>query len=87
MCLAIPGELTARYDRDGVRYGDVRFGAITRSVCLHAVPDVDVGEFVLVHAGFAIAKIDRGAAERALQLLEELEQLGDDETAPAEMKP
>lgn len=73
MCLAIPGEVRAVYDRDGVRYADVRFGGVTRQVCLHALPDVEVGEFVLVHVGFAIAKIDRGSAERALQLLAELD--------------
>lgn len=73
MCLAIPGEVTATYERDGVRYADVRFGGVARQVCVHAVPDVQVGEFVLVHVGFAIAKIDRDSAERALRLLAELE--------------
>jgi hydrogenase expression/formation protein HypC len=72
MCLAIPGEVVATYDRDGVRYADVRFGGVTRQVCLHALPDVHIGEFVIVHVGFAIAKIDRASAERALQLLSEL---------------
>ncbi|HVJ94312.1 MAG TPA: HypC/HybG/HupF family hydrogenase formation chaperone [Labilithrix sp.] len=72
MCLAIPGEVIAAYDRDGVRYADVRFGGIARQVCVHAVSDVEVGEFVLVHVGFAIAKMDRASAERALQLLSEL---------------
>ena len=61
------------YERDGVRYADVRFGGVARQVCLHAVADVQVGEFVLVHVGFAIAKIDRAGAERALQLLAELD--------------
>ncbi len=73
MCLAIPGEIVAAYDRDGVRYADVRFGGVARQVCLHALPDARVGEFVLVHVGFAIAKIDRASAERALQLLAELD--------------
>lgn len=71
MCLAVPGEVTATYDRDGVRYADVRFGGVQRQVCVHAVP-VEVGEFVLVHVGFAIAKLDCGSAERALRLLAEL---------------
>ncbi len=75
MCLAIPGEVIATLERDGVRYADVRFGGVTRQVCLYALPDVRVGEFVLVHVGFAIAKIDRASAERALQLLSELGEL------------
>jgi hydrogenase expression/formation protein HypC len=73
MCLAIPGEVVATYDREGIRYADVRFGGVARQVCVHAVSDVEVGEFVLVHVGFAIAKIDRASAERALHLLAELD--------------
>ena len=73
MCLAIPGEVITTYDRDGVRYADVRFGGVTREVCLHALPGAQAGDFVLVHVGFAIAKIDRAAAERAWALLAELD--------------
>lgn len=72
MCLAIPGEVIAAYDDDGVRFAEVRFGSVTREVCLHAFPDAVAGDFVLVHVGFAIAKIDRIEAERALALLAEL---------------
>lgn len=73
MCLAIPGEVLGTYDKDGVRYADVRFGGARREICLHALADVEPGDFVLAHVGFAIAKIDREAAERALELLVELE--------------
>lgn len=69
MCLAIPGEVVATYDRDGVRYAEVRFGGVSREVCIHAFPDASIGEFLLVHVGFAIAKIDRAEADRALALL------------------
>lgn len=72
MCLAVPGEIVAVYERDGVRFGEVRFGGVTREVCLHAVADASPGEFVLVHVGFAIATLDREAAERALELHAEL---------------
>jgi hydrogenase expression/formation protein HypC len=75
MCLAIPGEVLAAYDRDGVCYGEVRFGGVTREVCLHAFPDAVPGEFVLVHVGFAIARIDRAEAERSWEMLK---QLGED---------
>ena len=75
MCLAIPGEVASVEERDGIRYGAVRFGGITRDVCLHAYPDVVPGEFVLVHVGFAIAKIDRDEAARTWALLEELGEL------------
>ena len=72
MCLAVPGEVVTAFDRNGVRYAEVRFGSVSREVCLHAFPDAQPGEFVLVHVGFAIAKIDRAEAERTLKLLLEL---------------
>jgi hydrogenase expression/formation protein HypC len=80
VCLAIPGEVLSVRDMDGVRYADVRFGGIVREVCLHAFPATTPGEFVLVHVGFAIAKIDRAEAERTLELLM---QLGDSEALEA----
>jgi hydrogenase expression/formation protein HypC len=78
MCLAIPGEVVSTDDTDGVRYAEVRFGGVTRHVCIHVLPDVALGDFVLVHAGFAIAKIDRASAERALQLLADLGDASDE---------
>jgi hydrogenase expression/formation protein HypC len=72
MCLGIPGEVLEVRDERGLRHGTVRFGGITRSVCLSYVPDAAPGEFVVVHVGFAISKIDREEAERAYRVLEEL---------------
>jgi hydrogenase expression/formation protein HypC len=86
MCLAIPGEVVSTYDREDVRYASVRFGGITREVCLHAFPDTAIGEFVLVHVGFAIAKIDRVEAARAWEALVQLGELDLGE-APVEEAP
>jgi hydrogenase expression/formation protein HypC len=83
MCLAIPGEIERVRDVDGVRFGTVRFGGITREVCLQTQPDAAEGDFVLVHVGFVIAKIDREEAARAWQLLREL---GREEAARAELE-
>jgi hydrogenase expression/formation protein HypC len=76
MCLGIPGEVTEIFvdDAGGFRMGKVRFGGIVREVCLEAQPDVAVGDFVLVHVGFAIARIDRDEARRAWEVLEVLGQ-------------
>lgn len=72
MCLAIPGELIETHERDGLLFGKVRFGGIRREVCLEYVREAEVGDFVLVHVGFAIARVDRDEAERTWALLEEL---------------
>ena len=77
MCLAIPGEVLELRDEKGLRFAKVRFGGISRSVCLEYVPDVKVGEYVLVHVGFALSTIDKEEAERSYRVLEELGQTGE----------
>ncbi len=77
MCLAVPGEVVALLEKHELRFGRVRFGGVTREVCLEYVPEVTVGDFVLVHVGFAITRLDRDEAERALAALEAL---GEDPT-------
>jgi hydrogenase expression/formation protein HypC len=74
VCLGIPGEVTAVGERDGLPFGSVRFGGVTREVCLACQPDVAVGDFVLVHVGLAIARIDRAEADRAWKVLREIGQ-------------
>jgi hydrogenase expression/formation protein HypC len=71
MCLGIPGEIVAvRAPPGGVRMADVRFAGILREVCLECLPEADVGDYVLVHVGFAISRIDREEAERAYRALD-----------------
>jgi hydrogenase expression/formation protein HypC len=74
MCLGIPGEVMALTTRDGLPFADVRFGGVSREVCLACQPDVVPGDFVLVHVGLAIAKIDRQQAERAWEVLQAIGQ-------------
>jgi hydrogenase expression/formation protein HypC len=72
MCLGIPGEVLEIRDEQGLKVGKVQFGGITRDVCLACIPDIALGEFVLVHVGFAISKVDREEAARAYATLQEL---------------
>jgi hydrogenase expression/formation protein HypC len=83
MCLAIPGEITSVGERDGLRFAQVQFGGISREVCLVCVPEAAPGDFVLVHVGMAIARIDREEAARAFAVLEELGQLAEVEEPPS----
>ncbi len=75
MCLAIPGKVIETFDQNGMRMARVQFGGITREACLEYVPDTVAGEYVLVHVGFAISKVDEEEAQRTYQLLEEMDQL------------
>jgi hydrogenase expression/formation protein HypC len=72
MCLAIPGKLISSELHNGVRSGKVQFGGITREACLDFVPEAKVGDYVMVHVGFAISCVDREEAERTYQILESM---------------
>lgn len=76
MCLAIPGRITSIRDDAGLTMGDVDFGGVRRDVCLQYVADeVSVGDYVIVHVGFAIATLDEAEAQRTLDALRELNRL------------
>lgn len=75
MCLGIPGKILEFFDVRGVRMAKVQFGGIVRDACLHCVSDAQIGDYVVVHVGFAISKIDEGEAARTYKLLEEMGQL------------
>ena len=70
MCLAIPGKLLDISEDRGVRSGRVEFGGIVRTVCLDFVPEAQTGDYVVVHVGFAISRVDREEAERTFEALE-----------------
>jgi hydrogenase expression/formation protein HypC len=72
MCLAVPGRVVAVERDDGLLMAKVAFGGITRKVCLEHVPDAREGDYVLVHVGFALSRIDAAEAERVFALLSEL---------------
>lgn len=85
MCLAIPGKVLSI--EEGVsRLAKVQFGGITRTASLDLVPEAGVGDYVLVHVGFAISKIDEEEAQKTLEALEELASL-QDELGPEEALP
>ena len=85
MCLAIPGKLIEiSQDAHGVRMGKANFGGIVKAVCLEYTPEVSVGDYVLVHVGFALSKVDEEEAARTYKALEELGQLGELDTPDVE---
>jgi hydrogenase expression/formation protein HypC len=71
MCLAIPGQIQ-RIEDDELRTGTVSFAGVTKDVCLALVPEAAVGDYVIVHVGFAISKVDEQAAKESLSLIERL---------------
>ena len=77
MCLAIPGRLLDLTRENDVLMGRVEFGGMSKRVCLEHVPEAKPGDYVLVHVGFALSRIDEAEAKRIFSYLEELKQLGE----------
>lgn len=78
MCLSVPGQVLEIIDEDGFKMGKLDFSGITKKICLQYIPDIQVGEYALVHVGFAISKINEKEAAKTLKLLRELGQMQDE---------
>ncbi len=77
MCLAIPGKVVETFTNEGMHMARVQFGGVTREACLNYVPETQVGEYVLVHVGFAISRVDEEEAQRTYAALAEIDALGE----------
>ena len=82
MCLGIPGRVTETYREHDVLMGKVAFGGISKRVCLEHVPDAVVDDYVLVHVGFALSRIDEDEARQVFEFLDSMQLL--DELEPAD---
>jgi hydrogenase expression/formation protein HypC len=81
MCLGIPGQVTHIFVHDDVRMGKLNFGGIVKEVCLEYLPQIHVGDYAIVHVGFAIAQVDEASAQETLRLFREMGAL-DSELSP-----
>jgi hydrogenase expression/formation protein HypC len=77
MCLAVPGKLMSISGNDLNRTGKVSFGGVMKEVSLAYVPEAQVGDYVIVHVGFALSKVDEDEAQRVFSYLEEMGELGE----------
>lgn len=75
MCLGIPGKVIKTFRAHDVLMGKVEFGGVVKQVCLDHVPDVRVGQYVIVHVGFALSKIDEAEAQNVFDFLGKMNQL------------
>ena len=72
MCLAVPGRVESIHEDRGLRMGRVNFGGVVKEVCLAYLPELAVGDYAIVHVGFAISRIDEATAQETLRSLEEM---------------
>lgn len=75
MCLGVPGKVVAIYEANGVLMGKVDFGGVSKEVCLAYVPDIQIGEYTIIHVGFAITRLDESSAQETLKLFQEMGRL------------
>jgi hydrogenase expression/formation protein HypC len=72
MCLGVPGKIIEVYESNELKMGKIDFGGVVRESCLEYVPDANVGEYVIVHVGFAISLLSEEEAHETLELLREI---------------
>ena len=78
MCLGVPGKIIEIYEMDSVRMGKVDFGGVVKEACLDFLPEIQIGDYTIIHVGFGISQIDEEEAEKTLQMLRDLDMLADE---------
>lgn len=78
MCLGIPGKIVEIYEANGMKMGKIDFGGVTREACLEYVPEAQVGDYTLIHVGFALNLISEEEAMETLQLLNQIADLSEE---------
>jgi hydrogenase expression/formation protein HypC len=72
MCLAVPGQVESIHEEHGMRMGRVNFGGVVKEICLAYLPEIAVGDYAIVHVGFAISRIDEASAQATLRTFADL---------------
>ena len=78
MCLGIPGKIIEVYKIEGVRMGRIDFDGIVKEVCLDFIPEAEVGDYAIIHVGFAISRVDEEEAQAIFDMLIEMEMVADE---------
>lgn len=78
MCLGVPGKISEIYKKDNMTMGKVDFGGVIRETCLDFVPEAKIGDYTIIHVGFAISLISEEEALKTLEMLREIDQLGEE---------
>ena len=80
MCLAVPGKVIEIHQQDDLPMAKVEYGGIVKEACLAYTPEVQVGDYVIVHVGFALSRVDEAEAQEIFSYLEQIGQAAEDES-------
>lgn len=86
MCLGVPGKVVELYQTNGMRMGKVDFGGVVREACLEYLPEIQIGDYTIVHVGFGISRLNEKEAQETLELLKQMDMLSS-ELPPAGGEP
>ena len=78
MCLGIPGKIIETYEAGGLKMGKVDFGGVIREACLEYVPEAEIGDYTVIHVGFAISQLSEDEAQKTLETLREIASFGEE---------
>lgn len=78
MCLGIPGKVIEIYQQEEMKMGKVDFGGVVKEACLEFLPDIQVGDYTIIHVGFGISQLDEEEAQRTMEMLREMEMLAEE---------
>jgi hydrogenase expression/formation protein HypC len=81
MCLGVPGKIVEIFESNGLQMGKIDFGGVTRDACLAYVPEAHIGDYTVIHVGFALHLISEQEAQETLALLREIAEKGEEENA------
>ena len=81
MCLGVPGKILKIYEDNSIKMSEVDFNGVTMQVCLETTPQARIGDYVIVHAGFAITLLEESEALETLAMLDQISKLGEQEKA------
>ena len=78
MCLGVPGKVIELYQENGMKMGKVDFGGVVREACLEYLPDIQIGDYTIIHVGFGISRLDEQEARETLELLQQMDMLANE---------
>jgi hydrogenase expression/formation protein HypC len=78
MCLGIPAKVIELYETNGIKMGKVDFGGVLKEACMEYVPEVKVGDYTIIHVGFALSILDEQEAFETMELLKQIEAQGEE---------
>lgn len=78
MCLGIPGKVIELYQANGMQMGKVDFGGVIKEACLEYLPEIQIGDYTIIHVGFGISRLDEKEAQETLEILQQMDMLANE---------